>query len=220
MPEPEVEPGSFTDRLVSLDMHLTGKDRQTCLHARRNSGIRQPADFLFGPADRAYYLSDGGYSRLVWRGELEGYLDLTSHSRDEVKAKFAEHRARPLVAAVEAHVHVAVGDHGRYAGLAWQAGDVLTLRPGWTEARAEAWLAENEKYIADRLCELGWDVISALLPPQTRDDRGLDPKPDDAGDDPPDVCSVCQTATGLACHNCVKTVPVCANCPCPQCGSR
>jgi hypothetical protein len=51
----------------------------------------------------------------------------------------------------------------RYAEVAWKADDILTLRPDWTEARAEEWLAANERYAIDRIVELGWGVFEALL---------------------------------------------------------
>jgi hypothetical protein len=52
-----------------------------------------------------------------------------------------------------------------YAAVRWTPGDVQALRPNWNIEMCERWLTENQKYIQDRLVELGWDVISALLPP-------------------------------------------------------
>ena len=52
--------------------------------------------------------------------------------------------------------------HTRYAKVAWTADDVLTLRPEWTAEQAEEWLELNERYVADRLVELGWGVIDTL----------------------------------------------------------
>lgn len=54
----------------------------------------------------------------------------------------------------------------QYAKVVWNAADVQTLRPGWNFKKSEDWLRQNEKYIRDRLIELGWDVIEALLPPE------------------------------------------------------
>lgn len=51
----------------------------------------------------------------------------------------------------------------RYASLAWSPEDVQTLRPYWSLDRCRRELEQNEKYIRDRLCELGWDVIGALI---------------------------------------------------------
>lgn len=54
-------------------------------------------------------------------------------------------------------------EHKGYAELVWQPEDVQTLRPDWSRERCEEWLAANQKYIRDRLCELGWDVIEMML---------------------------------------------------------
>jgi hypothetical protein len=51
----------------------------------------------------------------------------------------------------------------RYAEVSWTAADVQTLAPKLSETEAEDWLARNEKYICDRLTEIGWDVISTFL---------------------------------------------------------
>jgi len=50
-----------------------------------------------------------------------------------------------------------------YAKVEWTAEDVQTLRPDWTEEYCEEWLMSNQKYIQDRLVELGWEVIESLL---------------------------------------------------------
>jgi hypothetical protein len=50
-----------------------------------------------------------------------------------------------------------------YAKLSWCAEDVRTLAPTLTLKQAEDWLANNEKYIRDRLTELGWGVMETLL---------------------------------------------------------
>lgn len=51
-----------------------------------------------------------------------------------------------------------------YAKVVWTADDILTLKPDWTDEQAEEWLECNQKYIRDRLVELGWEVIESLLP--------------------------------------------------------
>lgn len=61
-------------------------------------------------------------------------------------------------------------DERYYADLRWSAEDVQTLRPDWSLERCENWLIANEKYIRDRLCELGWDVIETLLPRESESD--------------------------------------------------
>ena len=50
-----------------------------------------------------------------------------------------------------------------YAKVEWTAEDVQTLRPEWTEEYCEEWLMANQKYIQDRLVELGWEVMESLL---------------------------------------------------------
>lgn len=51
----------------------------------------------------------------------------------------------------------------KYVTLSWCAEDVLTLAPRLTYEQAEEWLANNQKHIQDRLCELGWEVMETLL---------------------------------------------------------
>jgi hypothetical protein len=54
-----------------------------------------------------------------------------------------------------------------YAEVCWAPEDVIGIAQDngitITEKEAEQWLAENEQYIADRLVELGVDVIETLL---------------------------------------------------------
>lgn len=50
-----------------------------------------------------------------------------------------------------------------YAHLCWQPGDVRSLAPQFTEARARDWLLTNQNRLRERLTELGWGVISDLL---------------------------------------------------------
>jgi hypothetical protein len=51
----------------------------------------------------------------------------------------------------------------KYATVTWTAEDVQTLRPNWTLEQCAEWLDSNERYIQDRLVELGWEVIESLL---------------------------------------------------------
>lgn len=50
-----------------------------------------------------------------------------------------------------------------YAKVVWAPEDVQTLRPDMSLEDAAEWLESNQKYIQDRLVELGWDVIGSLL---------------------------------------------------------
>lgn len=55
-----------------------------------------------------------------------------------------------------------------YASLVWTAQDIKTLRPRWSLFRCEAFLVRVERKIQDRLCELGWEVIEAILEMEKR----------------------------------------------------
>ena len=50
-----------------------------------------------------------------------------------------------------------------WATVEWSIDDILTLRPEWTREKAEEFLDINEKYIQDRLVELGWEVIETII---------------------------------------------------------
>lgn len=50
-----------------------------------------------------------------------------------------------------------------YATVTWAPEDVQTLKPDWTLEQCEEWLEMNQKYVRDRLVELGWEVIETLL---------------------------------------------------------
>ena len=55
-----------------------------------------------------------------------------------------------------------------YAKVEWTAPDIKTLRPKWSMATCEEFLKENERFIKDRMVELGWEVIENLLPIKRR----------------------------------------------------
>ena len=59
-----------------------------------------------------------------------------------------------------------------YAEVTWQAGDVQSVRASWTLEQCGNWLEENESRLQDRLTELGFEVISALLPPELDELQG------------------------------------------------
>lgn len=86
--------------LATLDAALTGRPWKDVLHTAR---YRQATldNLVFAGGDRAYYLSDGGYSRVYVddRDEPVYRLFLTSNSRDEVKRQWDY--CRELVADVE-----------------------------------------------------------------------------------------------------------------------
>jgi len=49
------------------------------------------------------------------------------------------------------------------AAVTWHAEDIKTLKPNWSLKKCNEWLEDNERHISDRLIELGWEVIDALL---------------------------------------------------------
>lgn len=57
-----------------------------------------------------------------------------------------------------------------YATAAWVPGDVLSLRPGWTDEQAEEWLEDNAKHIEEAMVRAGWEAMEALLPVDEDDD--------------------------------------------------
>lgn len=71
----------LSTRLIEIDCMLTEKDRERAIHTAKQ-GVE---DFLEG---REYYLSDGGYSRLVFREPDRIFV--TGNSTEKVKRKFAK----------------------------------------------------------------------------------------------------------------------------------
>lgn len=51
----------------------------------------------------------------------------------------------------------------KYATVSWTIEDVQSLRPDWSDERCEEFLVNNENDIADRLVELGWEVLQDLI---------------------------------------------------------
>jgi hypothetical protein len=58
-----------------------------------------------------------------------------------------------------------------YASVTWRAEDVHYLKPSWTLPRCEEWLEDNEDNIKDRLTELGYEIMSALLSTEEDEDE-------------------------------------------------
>ena len=67
----------------------------------------------------------------------------------------------------------------RWLAPAWGVGDVLCIRPGWTEERAAEELDNIWNRFNDRITELGWDVLGDLLPGDG-DEDDEDEETDDA----------------------------------------
>jgi hypothetical protein len=88
------------DTVIRLDMLLTGKSQGDAERTARNQArlLTSPEPFL--TTNDAYYLSDGGYSR-VKANEETGRLALLSQSRAEVKARWTQPEVRRAIQAVE-----------------------------------------------------------------------------------------------------------------------
>ncbi len=108
MPEQLPTPCSFADKVQMLDAALTGKYAQDVAHTwRDNAPLHEPVNWYLH--HDAYYLSDGGYSRLLWNPHHSS-LFLTSNSRPEVKRRWAD--CKELVTDVEAEIINAMTEAG------------------------------------------------------------------------------------------------------------
>ena len=58
-----------------------------------------------------------------------------------------------------------------YAKVVWRAEDVKSINGAWSLEKCEEWLQDNERHIADRLIELGWDVMDTLLQMEADDEE-------------------------------------------------
>lgn len=96
------------DLFIRMDCILTGKPEQDAVHMARNQShfFDDPSSFLSSSGE--YYLSDGGYSRLIF-SEVSEEFRLTSNSRNAVKQvwqtrvvkNLAEEAARILIASLQ-----------------------------------------------------------------------------------------------------------------------
>ena len=57
-----------------------------------------------------------------------------------------------------------------YAKVVWRAEDVKSINGAWSLEKCEEWLQDNEDHIEERLIELGWEVMGALLSMEGDDD--------------------------------------------------
>ena len=51
-----------------------------------------------------------------------------------------------------------------YAQAGWTVEDILTLRPSWSVQRCERELQACEGHLQERMIEVGWEVLHAILP--------------------------------------------------------
>ena len=74
---------TFKELIMELDQILTSKTQAEVEHTFRNSGANTLEEFACGTI---YYLSDGGYSRILIN--IYDELILAGESRKEVKAQW------------------------------------------------------------------------------------------------------------------------------------
>lgn len=98
---PEV--GSFAEKVVMLDVALTGATWADACHTAQNQQkmLASPEEFLFQGSSYLYYLSDGGYSRLrpSWETGRIWVVGTPEYRRAEMDAAMA--RCKELVADIE-----------------------------------------------------------------------------------------------------------------------
>lgn len=56
--------------------------------------------------------------------------------------------------------------NARFGELRWAAEDIQAVRPSWSLEKAHDWLEKNQKCLRERLVELGYEVIEALIMPE------------------------------------------------------
>ncbi len=102
-----LKPGSFAHKVAVLDAALTGNRwREVEQMARQQARLLEDPTHFAAMSD-AYYLSDGGYSRLIWVWQEEPErLGLSGVSRQEVKDAWP--RCKGLIADVEDEIREAV----------------------------------------------------------------------------------------------------------------
>lgn len=112
--------------------------------------------------------TDGGS---LWGGWSEG---VPSINIDHLEREINEHFGNPTDAEPPSHDEVLTylelkgmippeeGLGRKYADLGWHVGDITSMTK-LDDEQARDWLVSNQKYIRDRLCELGHEVIETLL---------------------------------------------------------
>ena len=101
--KPVVINNKFRDMVIFLDCEITLHNYKDAKHSwSSQTWMHTPLDWVF---NGEYYLSDGGYSRMVF-SEISRELFLTSNSRKEVKC--AWNRCKELRADIETEINNAV----------------------------------------------------------------------------------------------------------------
>ena len=96
----------FRELMIELDMALTGKDRRAAEHT-----AKQPAADIgsFLTTQREYYLSDGGYSRVV--ADFDGRIWPTSNSLARVKEEWEQPNVQRIVSALSKLIITEAGEN-------------------------------------------------------------------------------------------------------------
>jgi hypothetical protein len=104
------------EMLIRIDIALAGNAEHDAAHAVRSQSRIAEDPIAFASDSDAYYLSDGGYSRLIWSWEErfgeQGGLALSAVSRDTVKERWhADPEVRRLAGAIQDLVREALRRH-------------------------------------------------------------------------------------------------------------
>lgn len=101
--------------LVQIDSILTGRPTKDAEHMARSqsSFFEDMTRFL---TTREYYLSDGGYSRLLF-DEIAEEFRLSSNSRDQVKVTWQSGEVKELVAEASRILMTSLRDNDKDGAL-------------------------------------------------------------------------------------------------------
>lgn len=96
----------FLEKVAFLDAALTGRGEKEVFHTASNTMYRTAKEWVLNAPAEVYYLSDGGYSRIVVSESFK--IRLSDNSREEVKQAWG--RCRELIADVETDLLEAYDD--------------------------------------------------------------------------------------------------------------
>jgi hypothetical protein len=98
--------GALAEAVIVLDMALTGRREADARQAARSQARLLADPIGFAISSDGYYLSDGGYSRLL--ADEEGNLRLSGVSRDAVKGRWRDPDVREIAGRVEDSLRAAI----------------------------------------------------------------------------------------------------------------
>lgn len=100
---------TFREKMIRLDMLLTGHPRARCEHTAQSQGHKLISPItLLTQSEPLYYLSDGGYSRAAMTEE--GDFFLTSGSLPLVVERWNTSEVQTLVAEIKAEAIAAIDE--------------------------------------------------------------------------------------------------------------